>query len=334
MTAERPPTIADVAAVAGVSRGTVSRVLRGGDRVSLTAQRAVRQAIDTLGYTGNAHARSLSTGRSDSIAFLLSETEERLFADPTFSVLLRGLAKALAPTDLALTLLIAGDDAGRERAARFLSGGHVDAIVHVSAHENDPISADLVRCDRPVVVCGRPLQDHPRFWGVRADDCGGARHAVRHLKERGCRHIATITGALDSGGGQDRLRGYLQEVGEDVRPELIVPGDYTATSAVTAVDRLLTEAPDLDGLFVGSDLMARAALVRLRDHGRRVPEHVKVVGFDDLETTVNDDVGLTSVRQPIEQICTEIVRAVHRGRDGEDPVDVILPTRLICRSSS
>lgn len=116
----RPPTIHDVAREAGVSRGTVSRVLNGGHNVSPAALDAVNAAIRKTGYTVNRHARSLITGRSDSVAFLLTEPQERFFEDPNFNVLLRGCTSALAAHDIPLLLMIAGTEAERRRNMRYI----------------------------------------------------------------------------------------------------------------------------------------------------------------------------------------------------------------------
>src|SRR5256885_16525387 len=117
----RPPTIHDVAAHAGVSRGTVSRVLQGGRNVSPAAQEAVNAAIRKLGYVVNRAARSLVTQRAGSVAFLLSESQDRFFADPNFTTLLRGCSAALAEQDLPLILITAGDEAERRRITPYLS---------------------------------------------------------------------------------------------------------------------------------------------------------------------------------------------------------------------
>src|SRR5690242_14631315 len=146
------PTMDDVAALAGVSRMTVSRVLNGGRNVSPTALDAVRRAIRRTGYVVNQHARSLVTQRSQLVVFILSEPQERLFEDPNFSILLRGCSVALAERDIALVLAIAGDQAERERVGRFVATGHVDGALLVSAHAGSSLVDELGALDVPVVA--------------------------------------------------------------------------------------------------------------------------------------------------------------------------------------
>jgi DNA-binding LacI/PurR family transcriptional regulator len=195
------PTIRDVAREAGVSYATVSRVLNGRDWVSPEAIRAVRDAISRTGYTANPHARSLATGKSGSIAFLLTEPQHLLFEDPNFSVLLRGVAQALSDRQLTLILMIASTPEERSRAVTYLSGGHVDGVLLVSPHSGDPLLRQLVEAEVPIVACGQVLGFEDRISSVSADDWGGGRSAVEHLLAQGCRRIATITGPQDTFGG-------------------------------------------------------------------------------------------------------------------------------------
>ena len=132
----RKRTINDVALEAGVSRGTVSRVLNGGHWVSPAALEAVNKAIRKTGYRVNPHARSLVTRRANSVAFLLTESHERLFDDPNFSILIRGAAHELAERDIPLVLIMAGSEAEQWRATEFITGGYVDGVLLVSSHSS------------------------------------------------------------------------------------------------------------------------------------------------------------------------------------------------------
>ncbi len=157
MNGRRRPTIEDVAAEAGVSRGTVSRVLNGGHYVSPDTLEAVNRAIKKTGYVVNHHARSLVTQRSESVAFILSEPTERLFADPNFAVLLRGCTQVLAEHDIGLFNCIAASHSDRTRITRFLAAGHVDGALLVSVHAGDPLLDLLGTAGVPYVACGAPL---------------------------------------------------------------------------------------------------------------------------------------------------------------------------------
>jgi DNA-binding LacI/PurR family transcriptional regulator len=328
------PTIDHVAAIAGVSRMTVSRVLNGGRNVSPSTLDAVERAIRRTGYAVNQHARSLVTQRSQLVVFILSEPQERLFEDPNFSTLLRCCSQSLAERDIGLVLAIAGDADERKRVRRFVATGPVDGALLVSTHAGSPLLDELSAMDVPVVACGKPLGHERELAYVAADDRDGARRMVRHLRERGRRTIATIAGPLDLPGGVDRLAGYRDVVGDEAAERLIAAGDFTQAGGEQAMERLLAQAPDLDAVFVASDLMAAGALAALHRAGRRVPEDVAVGGFDDTRIAVTSRPPLTTIRQPLARISREMVRLLLDLIGGQPPAAVILPTELVVREST
>ncbi|MGW0533275.1 LacI family DNA-binding transcriptional regulator [Streptomyces sp. NPDC003032] len=333
----KAPTIHDVAREAGVSRGTVSRVLNGGHYVSPSAREAVDSAIRKTGYVVNRHARSLITGRSDSVGFLLTEPQERFFEDPNFNVLLRGCTQALAAHDIPLLLMIAGTEDERRRITRYITAGHVDGVLLVSSHSGDPVAARLREAGVPLVACGKPLGHASKVAYVAADDRDGARDMVRHLLSLGRRRIGMITGPLDTPGGTERLAGYrevLAEAGVAADDSLVVSGDYSRASGESGAAGLLVRAPDLDALFVASDLMAQGAVAALQRAGRRVPEDIAVGGFDDSSAALGAHPELTTIRQPWDRISAEMVRVLLAQIGGEDPAAVILPTELVRRGSA
>ncbi|MFJ7176076.1 LacI family DNA-binding transcriptional regulator [Streptomyces massasporeus] len=333
----RPPTIHDVAREAGVSRGTVSRVLNGGHYVSPSAQEAVNTAIRKTGYVVNRHARSLITGRSDSIGFLLTEPQERFFVDPNFNVLLRGCTRALAAHDIPLLLMLAGTEDEQRRITRYITAGHVDGVLLVSGHSGDPAAEQLREAGVPLVACGKPIGPASKVSYVAADDRDGARDMVRHLLSLGRRRVGTVTGPLDTPGGVERLAGHrevLAEAGLESDERLVVSGDYSRASGEAAAERLLAQAPDLDAVFVASDLMAQGVLAALQRAGRRVPQDVAVGGFDDSPAAVASSPELTTIRQPWDRISNEMVRVLLAQIGGEDPAAVILPTELVKREST
>ncbi|MFI0961502.1 LacI family DNA-binding transcriptional regulator [Streptomyces sp. NPDC021080] len=333
----KPPTIHDVAREAGVSRGTVSRVLNGGHYVSPSAAEAVNAAIRRTGYVVNRHARSLITGRSDSVGFLLTEPQERFFEDPNFNVLLRGCTQALAAHDVPLLLMLAGTQDERRRIMRYITAGHVDGVLLVSSHSGDPVAEELREAGVPLVACGKPIGLGSKVSYVAADDRDGARDMVTHLLSLGRRRIGTVTGPLDTPGGVERLAGYrevLAEAGVEADERLIASGDYSRASGEAGAERLLDRAPDVDAVFVASDLMAQGVLAALRKAGRRVPEDVAVGGFDDSPAATAAAPALTTIRQPWDRISSEMVRVLLAQIGGEDPAAVILPTELVRREST
>jgi DNA-binding LacI/PurR family transcriptional regulator len=334
MNGRRRPTIHDVAAEAGVSRGTVSRVLNGGHYVSPGSIEAVNRAIKKTGYVVNSHARSLVTQRSESVAFILSEPAERLFSDPNFAVLLRGCTQALAAHDIGLFMCIASSDSERARITRFLAAGHVDGALLVSAHAGDPLLDLLGAAAVPHVACGAPLGHESTIPYVAADERAGARTMVEYLRSCGRTQIATITGPLDTSGGRGRLEGYRDVTGAALDESLVEEGDYSQGSGEGAMGRLLDRRPDLDAVFVASDAMALGALNALRRAGRRVPQDVAIGGFDDSSAAVAARPALTTIRQPWQRISSEMVRLLLAAISGEQPSAVILPTELVRRESA
>ncbi|MEZ0110788.1 DNA-binding LacI/PurR family transcriptional regulator [Catenulispora sp. EB89] len=328
----RRPTIEDVAAEAGVSRGTVSRVLNGGLNVSADALAAVDAAIRKTGYVVNLHARAMVTQRSGTVAFVLSEPQERFFTDPNFNVLLRACTQALADHDIALLLAFAGTPDEQKRVLRFLGGGHVDGALLVSTHTGDPFVGQVLGLGLPIVACGQPIGHEGALPYVGVDELDGARQVVAHLVAVGRRAVATITGPLDTPGGVKRLAGWRETTGGD--DTLVAYGDYSRESGEAAMGELLERRPDLDAVFVASDLMAVGALDALRRAGRRVPEDVAVAGFDDSPVAATAVPPLTTMRQPFKRISAEMVRLLLARIEGEPLASVVLPTVLVERAST
>ncbi|HET7728274.1 MAG TPA: LacI family DNA-binding transcriptional regulator [Candidatus Limnocylindrales bacterium] len=334
----RGVTLDAVARAAGVSRATVSRVVNGNPKVGEDARRQVERAIDRLGYIPNLAARSLVTRRSGSIAVVIGEPTGRLFDDPFFPRLLRGIGAALSAHDLQLVLLMPQSAAEEARAERYLAAGHADGVLLVSLHGNDPLPGSLITRGIPVVVGGRPPEGAHASY-VDVDNVQGARSAVEHLARLGRRRIATITGPVDMSAGVDRLAGYrdaLAAAGIATEPALVASGDFTQPGGSEAMRRLLAARPDLDAVFAASDLMAAGAIQVLRAAGRRIPDDVAVVGYDDSPIATSIEPPLTSVRQPIEEMGREMVRLLLDRASQPESIarKVILATELVIRRSS
>ena len=331
----RRPTIDDIARIAGVSRGTVSRVLNGGRYVSPGAMRAVELAMAETGYVVNTSARALVTRRSGAVAVVLSEPQELLFEDPNFSTLLRSASQRLAESDLSMVLMIAGNADERDRVARFARAGHVDGALLVSTHAGDPIFDELQTAGVPIVACGRPLDREDGIPFVAADDREGARQMTRYLRESGRARIGTITGPLDTPGGRDRLAGYRDVLGDEAVEARIVPArEYTYRAGEEAMERLLGRAADVDAVFVASDLVAAGALATLRRAGRSVPGDIAVAGFDDSQIAIATTPPLTTIRHPLDRVARTMVDMVVKHIAGEPVASQLVPTELVRRESA
>ncbi|MFF4450774.1 LacI family DNA-binding transcriptional regulator [Streptomyces sp. NPDC001502] len=354
MTEPRPgsrPTLEAVAAHAGVSRATASRVVNGGDGVRAHLVDRVRTAIRVLGYVPNHAARTLVTRRTGAVAVIIAEPEIRIFSDPFFSRQVRGIAKELTAHDTQLVLLLVEDRGDYDRIERYLAGGHVDGALAFSLHTDDPLPAITRRIGMPTVYGGRPGWTTGTGEGegegagegvayVDADNRGGAREAVRYLLAQGRRRIAHIAGPLDQTSAADRLSGYRDALAA-AGPELFAEGDFTPAGGARAMAELLDRDAGIDAVFAGNDLMATGALRVLRESGRTVPGDVALVGFDDAEPVAESaDPPLTTVRQDIEGMGRLMARLLmHRLNGGPDgrrtaPDPVITATALVRRASA
>jgi DNA-binding LacI/PurR family transcriptional regulator len=336
MTTSGLPTLEMVAAVAGVSRATVSRVVNGSPKVSSAVVDAVTTAITQLNYVPNRAARTLVSRQTHAIALLVPEDVSRFFADPYFASVVKGITERLEPTDYVLNLLISSSDPQR-KTRRYLSGGNTDGALVISHHAGDH---DLVELSALVttVFGGRPIVPgvvDPYY--VDVDNLEGARLAAQHLVDLGRRRIGTVTGAPQMPATEDRLAGWrraLLEAGLDTGA--VVEGDFTQPGGARAMRELLERRPDLDAVFVANDLMARGALTTLGLDGRRVPGDVALVGFDDSFVAVQEDPQLTTVRQHSDEMGVAMVEMLLDLLAGRPPNDRarILPTELVVRDTA
>jgi DNA-binding LacI/PurR family transcriptional regulator len=330
----QPPTVTEVAAAAGVSAATVSRVLTGRVRVSTSARVSVHDAIARLGYVRHRAPRHTTLRPQDhTLAALVCEPTARLFNDPFFARLLGGAEEAL--TRHGAPLLIMSATRGTMPAATpFLTTGGVSGVLLVSAHHRNQLAVSLAASKVVVRSAGRPPEGvHVPF--VDVDNRDGARQAVEHLLLRGRRYIATIAGPPDLPAAADRLEGFRASMEAAGLRALTAYGDFTSASGAHAMAWLLDRMPKLDGVFVASDTMAAGALQTLRRAGRRVPHDVAVIGFDDAPMAAYTTPALTTIRQPVEDlgaISAELLLAEVTGEPAlENP---ILPTSLVVRAST
>jgi DNA-binding LacI/PurR family transcriptional regulator len=305
-------------------------------RVSTSARVQVHDAIARLGYVRRRAPRNGAQRALDyTIAAVVCEPTTRLFNDPFFARLLSGAEEVLAQSGVPL-LIMSATRGTMSTATPFLTAGGVSGVLLISAHGRHPLAVSLAASKVPVRSAGRPA-DGIGVPYADVDNRDGARQAVEHLLLRGRRRIAMIAGPADLTASADRLLGYrcaLDAAGLPVPP--VAYGDFTSASGVHAVGWLLNRMPHLDAVFAASDLMAAGAMQALRRMGRRVPEDVAVVGFDDAPLAPYTTPALTTVRQPVEQLgalAADLVLAVAAGQD-VGPENPVLPTELIVRASS
>jgi DNA-binding LacI/PurR family transcriptional regulator len=278
------------------------------------------------------------TRRSESVAFVVAESEDRVFTDPFFLGMLRGAHDAIAAEGLQLVLVIlsgAHDVAQFEQYAR---GGHVDGVLLLSLHGTDALPSALVQMGVPTVLSGRPFGDVAGIRYVDADNYGGGRLAAQQLLECGVRSPATITGPFDMTAARDRYAGYRDTLlAGGVRPlkRRMAHSDFTIEAGEAAMHRLLTLSPDIDGVFAASDRLAIGAIRALQATGRRVPQDVPVVGFDDSREGQLNLPALTTVRQPLDVMGAAMARMLLAALHGApEPTKEIVEVELVRRATA
>lgn len=326
----------DVAAAAGVSRGTVSRVLNGG-YVSAEARAAIETAIARVGYVPNTAARNLVRRRSQAVGFLALEPHSLLLEDPNIGAIMLGANEVLSVADHQMVSLVVDSDRDTERVARYLSGGFVDGAIIVSARAHDPITRIITNLRLPATFVGRPADLHDSIPFVGIDNVGSARTITRQLIETGRRRIGMIAAALDRDSGIDRLAGFREALGPRFDAGLVAEVPlYDYTYGVKGMRMLLDREPAIDGVFAASDAIAAGALEVLREAGRSVPGDVGVVGFDDSSWATRTQPQLSTVHQPAREIgrnAAELVLMQLRGVE-QVPRSVLLDTPVVWRKSA
>jgi DNA-binding LacI/PurR family transcriptional regulator len=340
MIARRVPTaratIHDVARVAGVSRGTVSRVLNSEAYVSDAAKKAVEEAIEQVGYVRNTAARNLVTRQSHAIGLIVHEPHSLFLEDPNIGSILLGTNSVLSDADYQLVSLVIDSDRDSNRVAEYLTGGFVDGVIIVSARAHDPIAKIVSEIGIPAAFVGHPadIQGIP-YIGI--DNFSAAKAITARLKETGRSTIGMIAAGLDRDSGQDRVAGFTAAMGDAFDPDLVVKVPlYAHASGIEGMRELLTRAPHVDGVFAASDAIAAGVLDVLRETGRTVPGDVGVVGFDDSAWATRAQPPLSTVHQPAGQLgrrAAESVLAQIRG-EAVDSDGTFLETHIVWRGSA
>ena len=329
-------TIHDVAAVAGVSRGTVSRVLNNEAYVSDSARTAVEAAIDEVGYVRNTAARNLVTRQSRAVALVVHEPHSLFLEDPNIGNILLGINSALSEADYQLVSLVIDSDRDSQRVADYLRGGFVDGVIIVSARAHDPLAKVVSQIKIPAAFVGHPVDiEGIPFVGI--DNLNAARAITERLIATGRTRIGMIAAGLDRDSGQDRVAGFTAALGAAFDPSLVVQVPlYSYSSGLDGMNELLRRAPDLDGVFASSDAIAAGALDALRTAGRRVPDDIGIVGFDDSAWALRTQPPLSTVHQPASGLgrgAAESVLAQIRG-EVVDVAGTLLETHLVWRGSA
>jgi LacI family transcriptional regulator len=336
-------TIQQLAAKSGVSVATVSRALNGSSEVSEATRRRILELARDLDYTPSAAARTLVSRRSHVVGVILETGPGHPdLLHPFFQEVLVGLKHGAGQLGFDL-LLFASDEPGNGFGGAHSyvrrAGHHgVDGAVVMGFDGRDPEIVKLAKSELPCIVIDADLGG-PRTGFVMSENREGGALAVRHLRELGHERIATITGALATRPGADRLEGYRDELaalGLEPREEYIVEGDFYDESGYRGTRRLLELDEPPTAIFAGSDLMAAGALRAANELGVRVPEDVAVVGFDDIGLASLIQPQLTTVRQDMHALGEAAANGLARMIENPEspPARELVPTRVVVRASS
>jgi DNA-binding LacI/PurR family transcriptional regulator len=324
----RQPTITDVARAAGVSRAAASRVLNDVAGVSPEVRQRVRSVMDQIGYRPNPAARALASGRSGVLDLVVVDDCPITFGvNPYFGRVIAGVLTALAGGNGHLRVHMVPERDAPALLERVSRGTDLGAVL-VNVPTALAARAYLA-CQRIVALNG----SGPRVPVVDTENTAGAYSAVRHLQQAGRRRIAGLHGPAEVPCAMDRRRGYVEAMRDAAMAPIHGGGEFSREIGVAETRRLLDSHPDLDALFVACDLTATGALQALAAVGRRVPDDVAVVGYDDSLIAACAIPALTSVRQPVEEMAEAATRALLDHRVA--PYwRMVFPAELVVRHSS
>ncbi len=330
---KRPPTISDVAGKAGVSIATVSRVLSGKAPVAASTAERVRAVIEELDFVPRAAARGLASQRTHTLGLLLPEIGRDFFLP-----LLRGIEREARRIGYDLLIQTTELPDTAQASLGGLGEHNTDGLIIFTDSVEDAALSRLARDGFPVVLLHQTPPRGAQIPVITIENKSGAERLVDHLIQvHGCRRIAFLRGPEGNEDSEWRERGYRQALeshGIAFDPKMVAVGNYEENEARAAVQEWLIDGLEMDAIFAGDDDAAVGVLEALRGAGKRVPEDVAVVGFDDVPVSRHLTPPLTTVQSPIEQVGREAVLQLVKCIRNE-PIDtiVLLRTELVIRQS-
>ncbi|MFT3895344.1 MAG: LacI family DNA-binding transcriptional regulator [Anaerolineales bacterium] len=329
-------TIADIAELAGVSKATVSRALNDSPLIAEETKAKIRAIAKEHNFQINIPARQLSMKQSRTIAFVTHAYHKEFSIADLFGLeIMGGISHGLMLQGYDM-LVIHVNPQDTKWAHQYYDTGRVDGFILMTATRKQYHVKALLEVGAPFIVWGIP-QPNQKYCSVTGDNITGGKLATEHLIHIGRQKIAFIGGSEYELEVQHRLNGYksaLQEAGRTIDQDLIDYGDYSNTSGGEAMQRLLDKVPDLDAVFVNSDLMAIAAMDTIRENGKRVPEDVAVVGYDDLSIAEHSNPPLTTIRQNVplagKLLAQNLIQYLQTGM----ATNVTTPVELVVRKSA
>ena len=330
-------TLEDIARLAGVSRSTVSRALNNSSLISQATKERIQAIAHEHNFRVNIPARNLRMRQSQTIAFVApTYYPEFLTAEDLFGQeILGGIGRGLHALDYDLLIVYADPD-DTTWAQSYLDSGRVDGFIITASNQRQAHIKTLVELDAPFIAWGVPVPNYT-YCSVTGDNITGGALATRHLIDTGRRRVAFLGGPDNELTVQQRFKGYrsaLKSAGRSLAPNLLTYGDYSYASGIAAMQRLMEQAPDLDAVFVNSDLMAVGAINAIQDSGKRVPQDIAVVGYDDLSIAIYNNLPLTTIRQNFPLIGKLLAQNLVQYLQVGVVSNVITPVELVVRRSA
>ncbi|WP_090479393.1 LacI family DNA-binding transcriptional regulator [Nakamurella panacisegetis] len=290
------PTISDVAARAGVSKGLVSLALNDKPGVASATRLRILQAVEDLGFRASHAARALSSSKTGTLGLVLARRPEMLRADPFFPPFIAGLEQVIAPIGMALMLRFVSDVREEKQAYTELANGRVDGVFVTDLRQADPRPSLLAELRLPAVSLNRPSEDS-RIPAVCLDDLPGVRTALDHLIALGHRRIAHVGGPQEYLHADRRRSAWAETLSAaGLPPGSWVESDFTAAGGARATAELLDAPHPPTAILYASDLMAVSGMAEAHRRGLSVPGDLSIVGFDDAELSAHLHPPLTTVR--------------------------------------
>ncbi len=329
-------SIADIARLAGVSKSTVSRALNDSPLIREETKAKIRSIARQHNFQLNVPARQLSLRQSRTIAFVTHAYHKEFSVADLFGLeIMGGVSSGLAHQGYDM-LVIHVDPQDTKWIRQYYDTGRVDGFILLTATRKQVHVKALIDTGIPFITWGVPLPGQ-KYCSITGDNFTGGKTATGHLISLGRRKIGFIGGPEYELEVQHRLDGYrsaLQEAGRDVEPELVEYGNFSNTSGAGAMQRLLDQSPEIDAVFVNSDLMAIAAMDAIRANGRRVPEDIAVVGYDDLSIAEHSNPPLTTIRQNVPLAGKMLAQNLIQYLGSGIATNVTIPVELVVRKSA
>jgi DNA-binding LacI/PurR family transcriptional regulator len=330
----------EIAKIAGVSKSTVSRVVNNEARVSKRTRAKVQTVIEQSGFQPNRAARTLVTRRTQTIGVVIPNNIGVLFDTSFyFSTILRGISQATKQRDYAMLLTIDDDEDNLRFARRIVRSYTMDGVILISPLIGHPLIDELLETNTVFVSADRiEREDDAQINFVTVENVQSSRTAVSHLINLGRKRIVVIAGAANIIDSLDRVEGYkraLVDSGIEYDPELVIIDRYTSESGYNAIQRLVTEGIEFDGVFASESSIAVGAVNALLDAGIRLPEDVSLIAFDDLADAMKPRMGISTMRQPIlekgQQLANTLIDIIEEKI--VPPIQRFLPTELVIRDT-